>query len=48
MSDGLRWFFRFLRYERDAKAIARGRIGQRMWNRFVSRMLRKGARKLYR
>lgn len=43
----LRWLFRVLRYERDAKAIAKGRINERMWNRAVSKQLRRVAQKLY-
>jgi hypothetical protein len=49
MSDnGLGWFFRLLRHERDVKAIAPGRIGQRIWNRMASKMLRRADRTLYR
>lgn len=44
----MRWLFRLLRFERDVKAVERGRVGQRLWNRAVSKVLRKGARKLYR
>jgi hypothetical protein len=39
------WFFRLLRWERDFKAIERGRVPERIWNRGVSTLLRKVARK---
>jgi hypothetical protein len=42
------WFFRLLRCQRDVKAIERGRMPQRFWNRTVSKVLRNGARRLYR
>jgi hypothetical protein len=44
----LRWSFRLLRWERGVRAIERGRVPQRLWNRAVSRMLRAAGRKLYR
>lgn len=44
----MRWLFRILRWSRDVKAIERGRVPQRLWNRSVSVGLRAIGRKLYR
>lgn len=44
----LGWFFRGLRLARDVRAVRRGRVPQRLWNRAVSRGLRAIGRKLYR
>lgn len=43
-----KWIFRARRYERDVKAVRRGRIGKRIWNRGVSRVGWSLLRKLYR
>ena len=42
-----RLLFRALRYYRDARAVARGRVPQRLWNRAVSAGWRRIARKVY-
>lgn len=39
----MKFLFALLRLLRDMKAISRGRVSQRIWNRGVSRV----ARKLY-
>lgn len=39
--------FRLLRYQRNLKAVAKGRIVQRVWNRTVSHAGWKILRKLY-
>jgi hypothetical protein len=44
----MKLLFMFLRFVRDIKAISRGRLGQRIYNRGVSRGLRAVGRKLYR
>lgn len=44
----IRFLLRLLRWERDAKAIAHGRVPNRIWNRGVSRVGRHFMRKLYR
>ena len=43
----LRRLFRALRIWRDARALARGRYPQRVWNRGVTRTALRVARKLY-
>ena len=48
MNEPVRWFFSLLRWQRDVKAVERGRMPQRIWNRFVSEVLWRVARKLYR
>lgn len=42
------FFFRFLKVQRDVRAVQRGRIPQRLWNRVVSHEGWKLLRKLYR
>lgn len=37
----LRALFTLLRLFRDAKAVSRGRVGQRLWNRGVMRAARR-------
>ena len=39
--------YRLLAYWRDIRAVARGRIAQRLWNRAVGRMLGGIGRSLY-
>lgn len=39
--------YQVLAYWRDARAISRGRIGQRLWNRAVGRLLGALGRSLY-
>jgi len=41
----VRWFFQLLRWQRDGKAIERGRVPRRIWNRGVSKLLRRTGRK---
>lgn len=43
----MRWLFTVLRLCRDARALSRGRLGPRLWNRAVSAGWRKARRKLY-
>lgn len=44
----MKWLFRLLRWSRDVKAIERGRVPQRIYNRMISRGLRAVGRRLYR
>lgn len=39
--------FKILRASRDLRAVRRGRVPQRVWNRGVSRLLRGVGRRLY-
>lgn len=37
----MKWFFRLMRWHRNVKAIVRGKISQRIWNRAVTHVARK-------
>ena len=40
--------YQIIGYWRDVQAISRGRVGQRLWNRAVGRLLGRLGRSLYR